>query len=391
MKIGIDVRYLSHGLVGGVHTFMKNLVPALVEASKDCHQLYLYADTKRPFKLQEDKPSLPDHVTLRLLPYRNPSSSVYNDVFMGRDMKRDGLDVFHFAGNYGFGPAGATVVTLQDEINVMPLFELWKSHSKNVKTIAMMSYLHFMTQASLRRADIVVTISEYSKRGILHYGKLDPDKIVVVHHGCPGDVMRVNDAVTRAKVRERLGISRSFILAEAFKNPAVIVRAWKALPSHTRDRHEIVFFSRSPNVLPVVHEAVEAGWAKFIVRPARTDLAALYSMADAFVFPSWIEGFGIPLVEAMTCGAPIIASDRAAIPEVVGNAGLLMDAEDDKKLVEYLLHLFDHPEMREELRQLGFKRAPLFTWRNAAEGYLKAYSQAARHLSDKRQPVLGSS
>lgn len=377
MRIGIDVRYLSHGLVGGINTFLKNLVPALIKESHSHHHLYLYADTKHPFDLTADEQALPDHVTLRLLPYRSPLSSLRNDVLLSRDMQRDDLNVYHFAGNYGFGPAGATVLTIHDEINLMPLSEIVRGHPKKPKTIVMMTYLHLITRAAARRADLIITISEYAKRRITHHGALDPAKIVVVHHGCPADVKRIEDSLALAKVRERLGLSKPFILAEAFKNPDVIVRAWRTLPAKVRDTRQIVFFSRSPQVLPVVHEAVNAGWARFFVRVTRSDLSALYSMADAFVFPSWIEGFGMPLVEAMACGAPVIASDRGAIPEVVGDAGLIMDAEDNEKLVEYLMRLFQHPEERESLRQRGFKRAELFTWQRAAQGYLEAYLHIA--------------
>ncbi len=390
MKIGIDVRYLSHGLVGGIHTFLKNLIPALIEESRGSHHLYLYADTKRPFDLTADGQALPDHVTLRLSPYRNPLSSLRNDFLLSRDMQRDVLDIYHFSSNYGFGPAGATVLTIHDEINLMPLAEIIRGHPKRPKTIAMMTYLHLVTRVAAHRADLIVTISEYSKRRIQHHGRLDANKIVVVHHGCPADVKRVEDSLALAKVRERLGLSRPFILAEAFKNPDVIVRAWRALPSRVRDARQIVFFSRSPQVLPAVHEAVNAGWARFFVRVTRSDLSALYSMAEAFVFPSWIEGFGMPLVEAMTCGAPIIASDRGAIPEVVGDAGLIMDAEDDEKLVEHLMHLFQHPQERERLRQLGFKRAQKFTWQNAARGYLEAYRRVIDNSVKKCQPAFTS-
>ncbi len=369
MRIGIDVRYLSHGLVGGVRTFMANFIQALVGLTAD-HELYLYADTKRPFELSD----LPRHVTLRLLPWANPLSSIYHDLFMYRVMAVDKLDVAHFAGNYGFGPASSrTIVTLQDEINLLPLLDIWRGHRKTPRVMAMMTYLHYCTHAAVRRADLVITISEYSKRQIALYGQIDPRKISLVPHGCPLDIHRVEDLNTLADVRRRLELTRPFILAEAYKNPGVIVRAWRALPAAVRDQYEIAFFSRSPDVLPVVHEAIEAGYARLFVRPARLDLSALYSLAEAFVFPSWIEGFGIPLVEAMTCGAPIICSDRGAIPEVVGDAALIMDAEDDRKLVKDLQRLFEHREERERLRQLGFARAAQFTWQNAARRALDLY------------------
>jgi glycosyltransferase involved in cell wall biosynthesis len=98
-------------------------------------------------------------------------------------------------------------------------------------------------------------------------------------------------------------------------------------------------------------------------------------MTRAFVFPSWIEGFGIPLLEAMTCGAPVIASDRGAIPEVVGNAALLMDAEDDEKLAGYLRLLLENPEEGARWRARGFERAAQFAWPTIGRQVLGIYER----------------
>src|SRR5262245_23561099 len=116
MRIGIDARYLSHGLIGGVRTYVASLVPALVDLAGD-DQIYLYADTKAPFEV----PELADHdrVTLRILPWSSGLSSVQHDLFMRRQMARDGLDVVHFPANYGFAPAGVRkIVTLHDAMNL---------------------------------------------------------------------------------------------------------------------------------------------------------------------------------------------------------------------------------------------------------------------------------
>ena len=370
-RIGLDVRYLSHGLVGGIHTYLKNFVPALLQTATD-HHFFLYADTKRPFELQ----SLPSNVTLRLLPYHNPLSSIYNDLFMRRQMASDMLNLAHFTASYGFGPtASRTVITLQDEINILPLSDIVHGHAKNARTIAMMTYLHYCTRAALRSADAVITVSEYSRRQIVRYSSLGQQKIVPVPHACPHDIRRIESTSELAEVRQRLGLTKPFVLAEAFKNPAVLVRAWKSLPSNLRESSEIIFFSRSANVLPIVQEAVDAGYARLLVRPMRSDLSALYSMTQVFVFPSWIEGFGIPLVEAMTCGAPIIASDRGAIPEVVADAALLMDAEDDQTLARYLTQLLERPDTREQWRARGLIRAAHFSWPDIARQVLDCYQQ----------------
>jgi glycosyltransferase involved in cell wall biosynthesis len=369
LRIGLDLRYLSHGLVGGIHTYLANLVPALLRVSRD-DRFFFYVDTKEPFEIRQ----VPDRVTIRSVPYRGAWSSVYHDLFLGRVMAQDHLDVAHFPASYGFAPAGCPcIITLQDEINILPLREIWRGHAKRPRTLAMMTYLHMCTRSALPRADLVMTVSEYSKRQIVRHSPVPESSIVPIPHACPADITRVTDESRLAAVRHRLGLTRRVVLAEAFKNPAVLVRAWRRLPEAARHSAQIVFFSRSATVLPVVHEAVADGCATLLVRPARADLSALYSMADAFVFPSWIEGFGIPLLEAMTCGAPVIASDRGAIPEVVGSAGLLIDAEDDEGLARHLNHLLSEPIERERWRQRGLARAAEFSWDRIAGQVLSCY------------------
>jgi glycosyltransferase involved in cell wall biosynthesis len=369
MRIGIDVRYLSHGLVGGVHTYIAHFVPALIEQASS-HQVYLYADAKRPFELA----NLPANVTLRILPWRGPLSSINHDLLMWQRMAGDRLDVVHFPANYGFGPRGArTVITLHDAINIMPLREIVRGHNKQPRTIAMMTYLHFCSRVAIRRADALITVSAHAGREIARHSGFDPRRIVAVPHAPTPDLRRIADPAQLAEVRRRHNLGQPFVLADALKNPAALVRAWRLLPAELREGRQIVFFSRRPDPPAIVGEAVAAGEAALLLRPAREDLIALYSMAEAFVFPSWIEGFGIPILEAMTCGAPVIASDRGAIPEVAGDAALLADAEDSAALARHISLLLGTPEAAQLLRERGFARAAQFSWRDTARRILESY------------------
>jgi glycosyltransferase involved in cell wall biosynthesis len=372
MRIGIDVRYLSHGLVGGLKIYIRDSVAALLDVANG-HQIFLYADTKRPFELG----NLPRGVTLRRLPYRTPLSSIYHDLFLRKVMARDRVEVAHFPANYGFGPAGArTILTIHDAINLMPLREIIRGHPKNPRTIGMMTYLHFMTQAALRSADLVTTVSAFSGKEIAHYGRVDARKIAVVPSACPSDMRRVTDQNELTEVRQRLNLTRPFILADAFKNPGVLLRAWRLLPGDLQKRIEIIFYARSSDVLPVVHQAITEGFARLLVRLPSRDLAALYSIASVFVFPSWIEGFGLPLLEAMTCGAPVIASDRGAIPEVAGDAAIIIDAEDERSLAMHLEAVLTDANRAQSLRERGLQRAAQFSWHRNARQMLECYARA---------------
>lgn len=374
MKIGFDARYLSHGLVGGVHTHVQHVLPALIDVAAE-HTIRVYADAKKSFDL--DASTWPARASLVILPYKNGLSSVQHDLFMAHAMARDGIDVAHFPANVGAGPANAaTVLTLHDEINILPLQEIWRGHKKSLKTMAMMTYLHAMSSVAVRKADVIVTVSAYARRRIAEVGRIDPNRIHVVPHAPTPQFRRIVDAATLDDVRARHGLPAHFVLADALKNPAVLVRAWRMLPAELRAGRRIVFFARRPDVLPIVNEAAADGDALLLQRPPREDLIALYSMADAFVFPSWIEGFGLPLLEAMVCGAPVIASNRGSIPEVAGDAALIADAEDAPAFAAHLAYVLGNAETAAAMRQRGFARAAQFTWRKTAELLLHAYDLA---------------
>lgn len=381
MRIGIDVRYLSHGIVGGVQAYVRHFVPALINQGAG-HEIYLYADRKRPLELEH----LPEHATVRFSCWRSPIDSVYNDLFLWQQMARDQLDVVHFPGNYGFGPPGArTVITLHDAINIMPLAEILRGHEKKPRTVAMMTYLHVMTVAAVRRASMLLTVSEYSKDEIARLSGFERERIRVVPSGPSPALKRVEDSALLGDVRRRHGIEGGYVLADALKNPAALVRAWSLLSDQSRAGRQIVFFSRRADPPSPVFDAVASGMARLLVRPSNADLAALYSMAEAFVFPSPFEGFGLPVVEAMVCGAPVITSSRGSLPEVVGDAALVVDVEDIGGLARALEQVLLEPGVARRLKVHGYKRAAQYTWPNNARRILDGY-ETSLGLSIRPRP-----
>lgn len=380
MRIGIDVRYLSHGLMNGIHTYLTNLVPALIALATE-DEIVLYADRKEPFELTE----LPSHVTVRYLPWRTPLDSIRNDLFFQREIAQDHLDVMHFPANYGVAsPPTATVITLHDALNIFPLWEATHRDWKRPQTIAKTCYLQALTRASLRRASMLMTVSEFAKQDILAHRPMPEWQIVPIPHAPAPCFLNAPDDAQLRDIRARHDLPERFVLADALKNPAVLVRAWERLPQSLRHAYRIVFFSRRADVRPEVLAAVDLGAARLLIRPQEEDLVALYRLAEAFVFPSWVEGFGLPILEAMASGTPVIASDRHAIPEVTGGAALLMDAEDDATLAAHLQRVLTDPEEAGRLRRLGVARAAMFSWARSASMVLSVYRTAA----ERGQPAI---
>jgi hypothetical protein len=276
MRIGIDVRYLSHGLMGGVHTYVAHLIPALLERASGC-EVFLYADTKCPLELSD----LPTNVTVQRLPWRGPLSSIYLDFTLRRHMQRDRLDVVHFPANYGFGPSGArTIITLHDAMNILPLREIVEGSIRGngwptVRGLAMNAYLHWCTRAALARADLILTDSTHAASEIAHHGGISDRRIVVAPLAPSPELRRIVDPARLSEVKRRHQLPRPFVVADALKNPEVLIRAWRLLPTALRERRDIVFFSRRSSLLPIIRESVAAGESRLLIRPSRQDLMAL--------------------------------------------------------------------------------------------------------------------
>ncbi len=371
LRIGVDARYLSHGLLGGVHTYVGRVLPAMAAAGQQ-HAFILYADSKAPLEIAP-----PPGAAVRTLPWRHAGSSVWSDwVRLARWMARDRVDVAFFPANQGFAPAAtAAVITVHDALNLLPLRETLRfhGHAVSLRSRATTVYLHAICARSAQRATSLVTMSGYSRQTIVAASGRAASDISIVHHGAPPAL-----PVTPADVDAVLAahrITRPYVLADGLKNPGLVVRAGARLAAGGQ-RCQFVFFARHPDVMPELKAAVARSDATLIVRATTPTLAALYSGAAAFAFPSWVEGFGIPLLEAMQYGAPVVASDRGSIPEVVGDAALLVDAEDDAGLADALRGILSSPEFAAALRARGHTRVGAFTWQRAGARTLEAVEAA---------------
>lgn len=368
MRIAIDARYLSHGLVGGVHSYVRDLIPALLRNAPE-HDYVLWIDQKAPFEL----PELASSVSIRVLPWKNGLSSIRNDLNIGKAMLKDGAQIAHFPANLGLAPVGLpAVVTLHDAINVLPMHDIIRGHPKDPRTIAMMSYLHLMTRLSMRRNPAIITVSDYSRHEIARNTGIDPDRISVVHR-TQDSIFQLLPEQESKRARAIGGFRRRVLVADAIKNPNCTLRAYRALSPDLRRCTDLVFFARrKPS--ESVQRAAAAGECTLFVGLERGDLVKLLNIADLLIFPSWYEGFGLPVVEAMACGTPVIASSRGSLPEVVGDGGLITDAEDHAAIAREITRLFDDPAAYAQLRERALERSTQFSTDKEALGVLDVYA-----------------
>lgn len=371
LRIGIDARYLSHGLVGGVHTYIRNLTRALIESDAPI-DYDLWIDDKCPF----DAGELPAGSQTRVLPWRSPLSSMRHDLRLGMLMRRAGANVVHFPANYGFAPPGVpTIVTLHDAINIMPYREIIGGHEKRLRTMLMMSYLHLATRRAVRQQPFVITVSQHARREILRHADLDPDRVRVVYSAADARFKPLR-AKELAATQQEFGAYDHVLLADAIKNPRTTLNAYRRLPEELRDRTRLVFFSRREPDAEVSHAAL-AGECQVILRPSTDELARLHNVADLFIFPSWIEGFGLPALEAMSCGSPVVASGAGSIPEIVDDGGVIVpDPDDADGFSVAIARLLTDANLRGRLTEQALQRATAFSWQRTAAETQAAYVSA---------------
>ncbi len=231
----------------------------------------------------------------------------------------------------------------------------------------------------VREADVVLTISEASKRDIVERFQVAEDNVRVTYPG-PGvmsNMMAKEDA--REAVTNTLHVQQPFMLfvstLEPRKNVPGLVRAFDRI-AETHPHSLVLAGQLGWNTGPILEAIRFAKHANRIQRlgfVADEDLAALYSAADAFVFPSFYEGFGLPVLEAMRHGCPVITANNSALPEVGGDAALYVDAHDTDALVDAINRVLSNESERAALIQRGRAQADRFSWRACAEATLAAY------------------
>lgn len=246
-----------------------------------------------------------------------------------------------------------------------------------------------LVSAAARRARAILTVSEAAKRDIVRVLGIAPSRVHVAYNAPDPNLRPISDVAAMEEMRDRYGIAGDYILYfggfDARKNVERVVRAYHAARSSFSTQHRLVLAGSMnlvghplyPDPRPLVRELGLEGSVIVTGRVSEADKQLLFSGATAFVFPSLYEGFGIPVLEAMACGAPVITSTSSSLPEVAGDAALLVDPNSVDEIARAMVRLVNDPSEREELRGRGLRRASDFSWQDSAQKTLEVYRQVA--------------
>jgi glycosyltransferase involved in cell wall biosynthesis len=238
---------------------------------------------------------------------------------------------------------------------------------------------------SIERADAIIAISECTKRDYVELLGANPGRIHVVYPGVDGRFGPSIDGTFRDAVLARYRLRPPYLLYVGslgpHKNVGTLVRVFRRLKQTRRIPHQLVICGRARwgrEVVDAAQDLITTGDCTVVDFIPSTDVPALYHGADAFAFLSLYEGFGLPPLEAMACGIPVVVSNAGSLPEVVGDAALQVPPTDELAIEEALYRVLTDPGLRQELRARGLRQAALFSWRKAATETLNVFALACR-------------
>jgi glycosyltransferase involved in cell wall biosynthesis len=246
--------------------------------------------------------------------------------------------------------------------------------------------LEFTVARTARSAARIITGSEFSRDSIMRAYNLDPARIAVVPDAASPFFRAVNREAATRKVRERFGLNDPFVLCvgdlQPRKNHIGLIQAFARLvQSHPHLTHHLAIAGQDTWFGARVREAAKnsgiGNRIRFLGFVSDDELLQIYNACECFVFPSYYEGFGIPILEAMACGRAVACANTSAMPEVADGAGLLFDPHQPDEIARAMRDILIDAELRGRMERLGVQRAASFSWHKTAQKTLEVYEEVA--------------
>ncbi len=365
MKIGLSAEWIGTR-AGGPEVYSSNLIHALSMIDHE-NQYSVYLSEKGPLK---DYSGKGPNVIPRLM--WGKSRWVVLPFSQPLEMMLHPVDLFH---------ATSVAPPFCPAPFVLTVTELGFERHPEFFPRMMNLRLSKLSSWGARRAKRILSISEYTKNDLVEIYKIDPEKIIVTYCGVSERFRPLRDRSKIERVLEKYGIPSEYILyvgkLEARKNVARLLRAYHQLRQETRCPHKLVLVGNRSYLYSDIFETVddlalqEDVWV--LENIPRGELPAFYNGASLFVFPSLLEAFGLPPVEAMACGIPVVVSNTTSLPEIAGDAAFLVDPYSVPSIAEGMQEVLMDEKLRESLVEKGFRRANEFTWKKTAERTLEVY------------------
>lgn len=378
-RIGVDVTSaLTQG--GGIGRYTRELFHAVAAAPGDFDFQLFSAKLIKPPAVPDALPKGP-RMRYRALPISEPW--LYRIWYRARlplpvQLATGKLDLFH-SPDFVLPPVWGGIPTL------LTVHDLSFVHFPHVYPRPLVQYLNQIVPWSVKRASHILADSVATKEDLLAIWGVPDEKVTVLYSGVHARFAPVEDGEKLLQVRRRYGLGeRPFVLAvgtvQPRKNYQMLIRAFQGVANRL-DYNLVIAGGVGWMAEEMTAEAARQGLSDRVLFSGFVeddDLPALYSAADLLAFPSLYEGFGLPVLEAMACGLPVLLSDTSSLPEVGGAAAVMLAADDEQGWQEAMIQLLGDPHKRLEMQKAGFLQAGQFRWSKAAGQLLDTYDRLTK-------------
>ncbi|OGS32363.1 MAG: hypothetical protein A2474_04320 [Elusimicrobia bacterium RIFOXYC2_FULL_34_12] len=358
-KIAIDARSVTE-IKTGVGNYILNLINGLKEVDKE-NKFIIYTEKTRHFL---KKISVVSKV-FRILFY------FYDNFIFPFVLLLDRIDIYHCPAfilpliNFKY----KKVITIAD----LGFYAYGNDFSKKWHS----RHLKFMLPMSIKKADKIIAISESTRRQIIEIFKVPEGKVKTIYLGVSEKYRILEDKAKIGYLLDKYRIKQPFILfvgnLDPRKNLLRLISAFHNVKSKINNLQLVIIGNRGELFQEDILKEVNKGDIVLTGYLKEDDVVCLYNAAAVFVFPSLYEGFGLPILEAMACGCPVVTSDVFSMPEVAGDAAILINPESIDEISSAIIRIIEDDKFRENLIQKGFKRAKKFNWKKTASETLAVY------------------
>lgn len=379
MEIGIDIS-LAIGQRAGVGQYSFNLVKELAKLDQR-NQYTLFPFFTHIYDPNFKKFDFPRGDNFKMK-FENLSEewveALWRRSWIPKYKFLDGLDLFH-----------STTFCIPEGFNkrvISTIYDIsFKTHSE-FHTPGNIKHCDKGTKQAVEKADTIIAISEHTKRDLIEYYSCPAEKIVVIYLGYDERFQQIEDRRKKDQINAEYGLTRPFIFnvgsIEPRKNLIGLIRAYASLGKKYHQNFDLVISGGQGWLNTEIYKEVEklkmSDSVKFIGYVDDEDLPYLYNSAEVFAYPSFYEGFGLPILEAMACGCPVITSNVSSMPEVGGHAVSYIDPKDTETIKKALESVLGDKKKQSNMTRNGLEQAKKFSWTKCAQKTFKIYESVNR-------------